>query len=53
MADSDLGVNNDIGNGFNTHTLQTVEIRNLMDSIGIKHHFVSCEGLYKIQYNIP
>lgn len=40
--------NNDTGNGFNTHDFETVEIRNLIDSIGIKENFVSCEGLFKI-----
>ncbi|MDD2436127.1 MAG: MBL fold metallo-hydrolase [Massilibacteroides sp.] len=44
--------NNDIGNGYNTHEFETVEIRNLIDSIGIKHNFVSCEGLYKIEYAV-
>jgi len=40
--------NNDTGKGFNTHTFETVEIRNLIDSIGIKKNYVSCEGLVKI-----
>ena len=41
--------NNDIGNGYNTHDLETVEIRELMKELGIKEHYVSCEGLWKIQ----
>jgi beta-lactamase superfamily II metal-dependent hydrolase len=41
--------NNDIGNGFNTCTLKTIETRNWMDEIGIKEHHVSCvEGLFKL-----
>lgn len=41
--------NNDVGNGFNTHTYETVEIRSLIDSLGIKENYVSCEGLYRIE----
>jgi len=41
--------NNDAGKGFNTHTFETVEIRNLMDSLGIKKNFASCAGLSKIE----
>ena len=41
--------NNDVGNGFNTHTYETVEIRNLIDSIGITRNYVSCKGLYRIE----
>ncbi len=41
--------NNDAGKGYNTHTFETVEIRNLVDSLGIKKNFVSCEGLWKIE----
>ena len=41
--------NNDTGKGFNTHTFETVEIRNLADSLGIKQNYVSCEGLIKIE----
>ncbi len=40
--------NNDIGKGFNTHTFETVEIRNLVDSLGIKKNYSSCAGLSKI-----
>lgn len=41
--------NNDIGGGFNTHILKTIETRNWMDEIGITEHYVSCEGLAKIE----
>ncbi len=41
--------NNDIGNGFNTHILKTIEIRELVDSLGIKTNYVSCKGLYTIK----
>jgi len=41
--------NNDAGKGYNTHTFETVEIRNLVDSLGIKKNYVSCEGLVKIE----
>jgi len=41
--------NNDVGKGFNTHTFETVEIRNLVDSLGVKKRFVSCEGSSKIE----
>lgn len=41
--------NNDAGKGYNTHTFETVEIRNLVDSLGIKKNYVSCKGLYKIE----
>jgi beta-lactamase superfamily II metal-dependent hydrolase len=41
--------NNDAGNGFNTHTLETVEIRELMEELGITRHYISFEGLSKIE----
>lgn len=41
--------NNDAGKGYNTHTFETVEIRNLVDSLGIKKNYVSCKGLCKIE----
>jgi beta-lactamase superfamily II metal-dependent hydrolase len=41
--------NNDAGKGFNTHVFETVEIRELMKEIGITEHYVSCEGLHKIE----
>ncbi len=39
---------NDQGEGYNTGNLQTIEIRELMDSMGIKEHYLSFEGLTKI-----
>ncbi len=39
---------NDTGDGYNTGNLETIEIRNLMDSLGIKEHYLSFEGLTKI-----
>ena len=41
--------NNDIGGGFNTHTLETIHTRKWMDEIGIKTHYKSFEGLTKIE----
>ena len=41
--------NNDQGNGFNTAHFETVETRNLMSELGIKDHYVSWEGLVKIE----
>jgi len=41
--------NNDAGKGYNTHTFETVEIRNLVDSLGVRDNYVSCKGLYKIK----
>lgn len=41
--------NNDIGKGFNTHILKTIEIRELVDSLGIKTNYISWKGLYKIK----
>lgn len=40
---------NDAGKGYNTHTWETIEIRNLMDEIGIKKHYWMFDGLQKIQ----
>jgi beta-lactamase superfamily II metal-dependent hydrolase len=41
--------NNDAGNGYNSHNWETVEIRNLMDEIGIKKHYISWHGLARIE----
>jgi len=41
--------NNDVGKGYNTHEFETVEIRNLIDSLGIKENYVSNQGLFKIE----
>ena len=40
--------NNDAGKGYNTHSWETVEIRNLMDELGIKKHFYGWQGLCMI-----
>lgn len=40
--------NNDQGGGFNTGRLKTVEVRNWMKELGITEHYVSCEGLVRI-----
>ena len=37
--------NNDAGQGYDTHTWETVEIRHLMDELGIKKHFFGWQGL--------
>lgn len=41
--------NNDAGNGYNTHTWQTVEIRELMEQLGIKKHFIAYQGLCVVE----
>ena len=41
--------NNDIGDGFNTYILKTVEVREWMKELGITKHFISFERLYKIE----
>ncbi len=41
--------NNDAGKGFNTHILKTIEIRDLVDSLGIKEQYISFQGLSKIE----
>lgn len=41
--------NNDVGKGFNTHILKTVEIRELIDSLGIKSNYISWKGLTHIR----
>jgi beta-lactamase superfamily II metal-dependent hydrolase len=40
--------NNDIGGGFNTGPLTTITTRRWMDEIGIKKHYVSIDGLQRI-----
>lgn len=40
---------NDQGKGYNTGNLQTIEIRELMDSLGIKEQYLSFEGLVRIE----
>lgn len=41
--------NNDAGKGYNTHTWETVEIRKLMDDLGIKRHYFAFKGLARIE----
>jgi beta-lactamase superfamily II metal-dependent hydrolase len=41
--------NNDVGNGFNTHILKTVETRELIDSLGIQTNYISWKGLTHIR----
>jgi beta-lactamase superfamily II metal-dependent hydrolase len=41
--------NNDAGKGFNTHILKTVEIRELIDSLGIQSNYISWKGLTHIR----
>ncbi len=41
--------NNDVGKGFNTHILKTVEIRELIDSLGIQSNYISWKGLTHIR----
>lgn len=41
--------NNDTGNGFNTGHFESVIVRGWMEELGIKEHYVSCEGLSKIE----
>lgn len=41
--------NNDLGNGFNTGHLKTVEVREWMKEKGITEHYVSNEGLVRIK----
>lgn len=40
--------NNDVGSGFNTGPYATIETRRWMDEIGIKKHYNSIDGLYRI-----
>ncbi len=41
--------NNDQGEGFNTAHFETVETRNLMSELGITEHYLSWEGLVRIE----
>ena len=40
---------NNLGKGFNTGHLKTVEVREWMREKGITEHYVSCEGLFCIE----
>ena len=39
---------NDLGKGFNTAHLKTIEVREWMKEKGTTEHYVSCEGLARI-----
>lgn len=41
--------NNDAGGGFNTAHFESVIVRGWMEELGIKEHYVSCEGMSKIE----
>lgn len=41
--------NNDLGEGFNTAQFESVLTRQWMDQIGIKEHYISIEGLHRIE----
>ncbi len=36
--------NNDLGQGYNTHTLKTIEVRGWMDELGVREHYVMMNG---------
>ena len=40
---------NNLGQGFNTGHLKTVEVRGWMEEKGIAEHYVSCKGLVRIK----
>ncbi len=41
--------NNDAGNGYNTHSWKTVEVRGWMEELGVKEHYVMKDGVHKIE----
>lgn len=41
--------NNDVGGGFNTHILTTIETRDTMDELNITEQYMSFQGLTKIE----
>jgi beta-lactamase superfamily II metal-dependent hydrolase len=41
--------NNDVGEGFNTAYMTTIETRRWMDEIGITEHYIAWQGLVKIE----
>lgn len=41
--------NNDTGGGFDTAQYESVVTRRWMDQIGIAEHYVSCDGLHRIE----
>ena len=42
--------NNDRGKGFNTHIYQTVTVRNWMEQLGVKEHYVIKDGDHAIEF---
>ena len=41
--------NNDVGEGFNTAWMETIDTRRWMDEIGIEEHYPSWQGIVKIE----
>lgn len=41
---------NDNGGGFNSGPWKTLEVRDWMDELGVKHHFVDMDGLHEIRF---
>lgn len=41
--------NNDVGKGFNTHILTTIETRETVESLNITEQYISYQGLIKIE----
>ena len=41
--------NNDVGEGFNTAWMKTIDTRHWMDQLGIKEHYCAWQGLIKIE----
>ncbi len=36
--------NNDLGQGYNTHTLRTIEVCGRMEELGVREHYVMMNG---------
>lgn len=49
MATPSWVYDNDVGGGFNTHILTTIEARNTMDELNITEQYMSFQGLTKIE----
>lgn len=43
--------NNDVGQGFNTHIFKTLITREWMNDMGVKRHYVSKDGTYRVDFN--
>lgn len=43
--------NNDVGQGFNTHIFKTLITRGWMNDMGVKKHYVSKDGTYRVDFN--